>query len=219
MSPSSVELNAVAGFIRQHTHDIRNHLNGLDLEAALLAETVTDSESAEGLARMRRQIHGLAEELRALSAKFSGDPANRAPIAARELFLIWQDQAALLGLDAVAWSTALGEEKVSVDVAAVSEVFKELLVNARQFTGPSGLAATAIRRGGRIAFELRETKAAPLDPSAWGAQPFVSTKRGGYGLGLWQAAQMVAASGGETTRTYLPPPDATLLTKLTFPLA
>lgn len=214
MSPSTVELPAVAEFVRQHTHDIRNHLNGLDLEAALLAEIVTDAEGAEGIERLRQQIHALAEELKAVSGKFSCDEANRAPLAARELFLIWQDQAAILGLGSIAWGTALGEEKISVDVAAIGDVLKELLINAQRFTGTEGLAATADLRGGRIEFELREAKRAPLDPSAWGGQPFVSTKRGGYGLGLWQAAQIVAANGGKISRAFLPP--GTLVTKLTF---
>ena len=217
MSPTPIELSAVAGFIRQQTHDIRNHLNGLDLEAALLAEIVTDPEGAKGIERLRHQIHALAEELKAVAGKFSCDEANRAPIAARELFLIWQDQAPMLGLESIVWGTALGDEKINVDVAAIGDVLKELLINAKQFTGTQGLAAMADLRGGRIEFELRESKRDSLDPSQWGSHPFVSTKRGGYGLGLWQAAQIVAANGGEITRAFLPP--GTLVTKLTFPLA
>ena len=200
MPPASVEIPAIAAFVRQYTHDIRNHLNGLDLEAALLAEIITDAEAAEGVGRLRNQIRALAAELRTISGKFSGAEAHRARIAARELFLIWQDYGAALGLDSIAWETALEDETISVDVAAVGEVLEELLVNAKQFTGPAGLAASAGLRGGRIEFELRESKRETLDPSGWGGQPFVSTKRGGYGLGLWQAARAIAASGGEITR-------------------
>ena len=217
MPSASIELSAIAAFVRQHTHDIRNHLNGLDLEAALLAEIITDSEGAESVVRLRSQIRVVAEELKALSGKFSPPEANRAPIVAGELLLIWQDQAAALGLDSIVWGTALHDEKINVDVAAIGEVLKELFVNARQFTGTAGLAATADMRGGRVEFELRETTRESLDPSSWGVQPFVSTKRGGYGLGLWQAAQTIAANGGEITRAFLP--KGTLVTKLTFPRA
>ena len=217
MSPTTIDLSSVAGFVRQQTHDISNHLNGFDLEAALLAEIVTDPEGAKGIERLRHQIHALAEELKVVAGKFSYDEANRAPIAARELFLIWQDQAPMIGLDSIVWGTALGDEKINVDVAALGDVLKELLVNAKQFTGTKGLAAMADLRGGRIEFELRESKRDTLDPSVWGIRPFVSTKRGGYGLGLWQVAQIVAANGGEITRAFLP--SGTLVTKLTFPLA
>lgn len=216
MSSTSVELATVAAFLRQHTHDLRNHLTGLDLEAAVLAETITDAPSAEGVARMQRQIRAVALELKSLAEKFSAAETHRAPCAARELFLIWQDQAAALGLDAIAWGSTLGDEKISVDVAAVSAVLEELLVNARQFTGKAGLVAMADARHGEIAFELREAKIEPLDPTTWGERPFVSTKRGGYGLGLWLATRCVAASGGEIARSYLP--KGTLVTKVIFPL-
>lgn len=215
MSPDLIELANVAAFLRQHTHDIRNHLNGLDLAAAVLAETITDSPSAEGVVRMQRLIRAAAAELKALAEKFTVDEAQRASCAAGELFLIWQEQAAALGLNAITWGSTLGDERVNVDAEGVGTVLNELLVNAKQFTGIAGQAAMADARNGQIAFELRETKREPLDPSGWGAKPFVSTKRGGYGLGLWQAAQIVAANGGEITRVFLP--KGTLVTKLIFP--
>jgi hypothetical protein len=216
MSPTLLELSTVAAFVRQHTHDIRNHLTGLELEAAVLAETHQNSPSAEGAARMQAQIKEVAIELKALAEKFSDLETNRAPFAARELFLIWQDQAAALGLHSITWGNTLGDEKIEVDVAAVCDVLKELMVNAQQFTGAAGLAAMADGRGGKVTFELRETKREALDPSGWGERPFISSKRGGYGLGLWQAAQLVVASGGEVTRCYLP--KGTLVTKVIFPL-
>ena len=70
--------------------------------------------------------------------------------------------------------------------------------------------------GDRVAFELREPKSAPVDPSAWGRTPFVSTRRGAYGLGLWEADRLVRANGGEVTREVLS--DGKLVTKLTFPI-
>lgn len=217
MQPPPVELSAVAAFIRQHTHDIRNHLNGLDLEAALLGEIVTDTEASESVARMRRQIRVLAEELKVLSAKFTRNEPSRSAIEAREMFLIWQDQATALGLKSIDWSSTLGDERIEVDVAAIDIVLKELLVNAKQFTGGDGIEATARMHGGKIEFELREPKREPVDPKAWGALPFTSTKRGGYGLGLWRASRLVTDNGGQLVHTFLP--EGILSTKLTFPAA
>lgn len=217
MSATSVELPAVATFVRQHTHDIRNHLNGLDLEAALLAEIVTDGEAAKSVTRLRAQIRSIAANLKMIAGKFSSPEIRPAPVDARELFLIWQDHAKALGLDSMIWQSTLGREKVNVDVAAISGVLQELLINARHFTGTTGLAALAGWHGGRIEFELRETKREPVDPTSWGEKPFASTKRSGYGLGLWQATQAVAANGGAISRAFLP--NGTLVTKLEFPLA
>ena len=70
--------------------------------------------------------------------------------------------------------------------------------------------------GDQVAFELREPKSAPVDPSAWGRAPFVSTRRGAYGLGLWEADRLVRANGGEVSREVLS--DGKLVTKLTFPI-
>lgn len=217
MSSPPIELSAVAGFVRQHTHEIRNHLNGFDLEAALLAEIVSDPEGVEGIERLRRQIRTLAEELKEVSGRFVCESVNCAPISAADVFLIWQDQAASLGFDAAGWQAALGEEKISVDVAAIGEVLKELLINAKHFTGKDGVAASATRLDGNVEFALRESKAEPVEPGEWGRRPFVSTKRGGYGLGLWQAAQIIAANGGEIARRY--EPTGTLVTTVAFPLA
>lgn len=217
MSSNSVDLSSVASFVRQHTHDIRNHLNGIDLEAALLAEIVTDPEAVESVTRLRSQIRSLADELKTLSGKFSRPAATLTPIDAREIFLIWQDQAAALGLDSIEWASTLGDEKINVDVAAIDRVLKELLINAKHFTGASGLFATAGVKGAKIEFELRESKREPVDPSAWGERPFGSTKRGAYGLGLWQAAHAIEASGGTVLRTF--DPGGLLITKLTFPRA
>lgn len=217
MSANSVELPAVAKFVRQHTHDIRNHLNGLDLEAALLAEIVTDREAAESVARLRAQVRAIAAELKTLAGRFNDPEIRPTPVEARELFLIWQDQAKALGLDSMIWQSKLGHERVNVDVAAIGGVLQELLTNARQFTGTTGLAALAGLHRGRIEFELRENKKEPVDPASWGEKPFASTKRAGYGLGLWQASQAVGANGGEISRAYLS--NGTLVTKLMFPLA
>ena len=65
-------------------------------------------------------------------------------------------------------------------------------------------------------FTLSEPKRAPIDPAAWGRSPFVSTRPGRYGLGLWEADRMIAASGGKVHRRYDPSSNE-LVTELSFP--
>lgn len=207
----------VTAFVRQLTHDVRNHLNGLDLEAALLTELITDREGGASLARIRRQVRNIAAELRALSARLAPTVSSPSTIAAGDAVAIWKDQAlALEPAPGVQWTEAVGEARLTVEVEALARTFRELLVNAVQFGSGSPLRADASTRDQSVVFTLTEPKAGQVECSDWGCTPLVSTRGGHYGLGLWVAQRDVAASGGTIERRY--DADAkTLTTTLTFP--
>ena len=220
MDPApDLSLPQLAQFIRQHTHDLCNDLNGLDLEATLLAEFASGAEAGESVARIRLHIRKLAADLHRLAANFTEPKPTRALYAARELFLIWQDQpAALDPAPVVQWSEALGTEQVNVDAAALADVFRELLANAQAFGTGAPLLATARVEDGQIVFELREPKDAPVETAGWGSAPFASMRHGHYGLGLWDAQRTITANGGEVRRRFAP--DAMeFITTLLFPIA
>ena len=67
-----------------------------------------------------------------------------------------------------------------------------------------------------VVFELREPKSATLDPSGWG-QALSTTKRGGYGLGLWAARRLIEANGATFLQRYVPEAGA-LLTRISLPV-
>jgi hypothetical protein len=218
-APPDLSWSHLATFIRQHTHDVRNDLNGLDLEAALLADLVPSGEATETVARMRTQVRGLAANLRGLAAKFTDPHPTLALYSARELFLIWQDQiAALAPAPAVRWSHALGAQQVNVDAAELANVFRELLANAQSFGTGAPVLASARMEGRQIAFELREPKDAPVETASWGRAPFAAMRHGHYGLGLWEAQRTIAANGGEVRRRFAPGA-MELITTLLFPVA
>ena len=220
MQPApELSLPLLAKFIRQHTHDVCNDLNGLDLEASLLAELAPGGEAGESVARIHGQIRRLAADLRGLSSKFVEPKPVRALYAARELFLIWQDQpAALDPAPVVQWSDALGAEQVDVDAAALADVLRELLANAQAFgTGAPLLAASRVEDG-KVAFELREPKDSPVETAGWGNAPFAAMRHGHYGLGLWEAQRTITASGGEVRRHFAKD-TMELITTLLFPVA
>jgi len=220
MDPApDLSLQKLAQFIRQHTHDLRNELNGLELEATLLADLVPGGEAAECVVRIRGQIRRVAADMHRLAAKFIGPRPTCALYAARDLFLIWQDQlAALDPAPAVQWSEAPGTGQVNVDAAELAEVFRELLANARHFGTGAPLSAAARVEDRKIVFELREPKDAPLETAGWGSAPFASMRHGHYGLGLWDAQRTVAANGGEVQRRFAQD-TMELLTTLRFPIA
>lgn len=214
-----VDWSRIAGFIRQHTHDLRNELNGLDLEAALLADIVTDAEATEGVARMRAEIRKIAADLRVLSSKFLEPHPNPVRLSAQDLFLIWQDQLGeLTKKPDMAWTSTLEEEFVSVDPTAVSAALREVLANAHSFGTGAKLQASARVVDGEVIFEMREPKVNSVDPARWGTSPFVSTRRGGYGLGLCSVVRAIESSGGSITWSF-DEAKGELVTKIAFPIA
>ena len=70
MEEIQIPWSRLAGFIRKHTHDVRNDLNSLDLESAFLEEIVPAGEMQTGVARIRKQVRSLSGQMRLLSARF-----------------------------------------------------------------------------------------------------------------------------------------------------
>jgi len=57
----SEEAKRIERIIRKHVHDVRNSVNCLDLQAALLSEVTTDPGVAETLRRMRAELTHLVK--------------------------------------------------------------------------------------------------------------------------------------------------------------
>jgi signal transduction histidine kinase len=216
-TPPDISWLRLAGFVRQHTHDMRNHLNGLDLEAALLTELVEDNEAKGSVNRLRQQIRDISMELRAMSSKFAPSPADKCKMDVKDMFLIWQDQASTIKPPPqVEWREPVGAARILVDLDAIARSFRELLANAVAFGTGEKLRAEVEVQKGRVSFKLIEPKTEPIDPSNWGYAPLSTTRRGAYGLGLWVLQQDIAASGGEVQRQY-DPEKKTITTTLRFP--
>ncbi len=213
-----IPLSRLAAFLRQHTHDVRNALNSLELETALLQELLDDPEGRGCVDRIRSQVRGLGSQMRSLSALFQEPQPQSAPIAATELFLIWQDQQrGLKHPIEVEWNAQLGSEKVNVDATMMSTILRELLANAAAFSPGTKVHANARRDGDDIVFELHEPKGDALDPSAW-SEPFLTTRRGGYGLGLWSAQRLASANHARISQEYLPE-EKKLVSRVRMPVA
>lgn len=215
---SEIRWPAVAAFVRQLTHDVRNQLNGLELEAALIAESLAGKEELDSLTRIREQLHHIAGNLRALSAKFADPSPTLAPIPAVELFLIFQEQAENMeNLPPIDWAHSLEREQIHVDAGEMAIVARELLANARDFSAGGPLEVRGRAESGNVIYELREPKSDSVRTKNWGHAPLLSTKRNGYGLGLWEARRLVEASHGKITHEYNSD-SKQLLTTLRFPI-
>ena len=182
-----------------------------------MADLISDPEAVECLGRIRSQIRTLANNLRSLSAKFQEPKVLTGPVPASDLFEIWKEQwSSMPERPQIEWKSDLGNETVEVDAAGVASIFTELLSNAKSFgTGETLVASASIERG-KVLFQLREPKREPVDPKAWGSSPLASTRRSGYGLGLWEAERAARANGAEIRREYLPA-DRVLTTTVAIP--
>lgn len=188
--------------MRRHTHDVRNGLNSLDLETELLLELAPEGEAADSAGRIRKQLRGLAQHLRGLAALFQDPLPTVVKTPARVLLKIWREKhAALTPAPEVQWVDELQEEEVNADVEMMATVFRELLTNAAVYSPGVPLTIIARAQSGEVTFELREPKPTVIDVSTWG-QPFSTTRRDHYGLGLWTARRLMAASGVSFVQSY-----------------
>ena len=95
--------------------------------------------------------------------------------------------------------------------------FAPAIMMCRRDSRPSGEEGGRSVSGGRAIFELHEPKVDSVDPARWGRNPFESTRRGRYGLGLCGVVSAIEASGGEISWTF-DAAAAELVTSVSFPV-
>ena len=64
---ANVAWSDVVRFIRQLSHDLRNHLNAIELQSAYISELERDDEIKSEIKRLREMISGLTSTLQSLS--------------------------------------------------------------------------------------------------------------------------------------------------------
>lgn len=220
-APDSLPYDRVAAFIRLLTHDFRNALNSFDLQASLLREIVTDPEALDELGKMRQSVTENAARLQRLGARFS--PINPDPISV-PLDLLMDDLRARVekrfpGLPGfVSWPQEKVSGNLETDYELLCTALLELFDNAAKFQSASQpVTVQASAENNTFRLSLIEAKPTPLDsdPATWG-EPFQSSRRGGYGLGLFHARRIVTALGGTLTAKH---EDNTLTSTVTLPHA
>ena len=229
-SPSTAQTEAlqvpferVASMVRHLTHDARNGLNSVDLQAAYVAELVTDEATLAEVKQLRVMISSATKLFQSLSARFwVASPhfvTYSAPIFMEDfrdrLKRTLPDQA-----DEIAWTEDVAEVSIRVDIEMIFGGLSEFFKNAFDFREPGQkIAAHASAKNGQFVIELREGKSAlPSPASQWGIDPLISTRRAGYGLGVFHARQILALHGADLAFDF----DAAagrLTTRITFPLA
>ncbi len=219
----SVPWSDTVRFVQQLSHDLRNHLNAIELQSAYISELDANPELKGEIKRLREMISGLTGTLQNLSRAVAEVEPNLISYRACDLV---EDLSKKIAHDfpnqsgEITWDIQRGDAMLNVDPQLLQQAFSEVFSNAFQHDrGKGPLVAAARIDGKRFVFTLREPKARfELSTENWGREPFRKVTRGHYGLGLNRLRVIMEAHGGEMHAKY-DPKDSTLLTTLSLPLA
>ena len=219
----SVSWTDIVRFVRQLSHDLRNHLNAAELQAVYISELTGDAELKTEIKQLRATIAGLGAILQKLLADLGQIKPSLMPYRAVDFV---EDLRQKFAHDfpqesaAVNWDVQPGDAALNVDPQLLQQALLELFANAFQHQrGQGPLAGTAKIDNDRFVFTLREPKAGfELSTENWGREPLRKISQGHYGLGLNRVRVIVEAHGGELHAHY-DPTESVLLTTITLPLS
>jgi light-regulated signal transduction histidine kinase (bacteriophytochrome) len=211
----------VTKFIGQLNHDLRNHLNGVELQAAFLGEILDDPEAKAEIKRLREMTGELGAHLQKLSNSLGKIQPQTMPYPAADfvedlrakLTRAQPEQSA-----AIEWNVSLGKEMLEIDPQILTEAFVELLTNADAHgRGEGPLVFGAHGQNGTVEFSLREPKTAfEGETEDWGARPLQRLRSGHYGIGLFRARRIFEAHDAQY-RVHFDPAASVLETNVSLP--
>jgi K+-sensing histidine kinase KdpD len=213
----------VVRFIRQLSHDLRNHLNAIQLQSAYIAELEREQELKGEIKRLQEMISGMTSTLQLLSKTVS---EVRPSLISYQAADFMEDLRTKIDHDFsgestnITWDIQLGEAALNIDPQLLQEAFTELLANAfRHNRGEGALVATAKMDKNRFLFALQEPKNRFDSPTGgWGHEPLRKISQGHYSLGLNRVRAIVEAHGGGMYAQYNPKVSA-LTTTLVLPVS
>jgi K+-sensing histidine kinase KdpD len=205
-NPPDIPWEVVVKFIRQLSHDLRNHLNAVELQAAFLGEIASDQEMKDEVKRLREMLGTTGSALQKLSADLGHGRTNPISYKAADFMEdVRQKLASTTTGDTskIEWSVNVGELALDLDPQLVSSVIQELIENARRFGDGKPITLNATADAGQLVLRLSEPKADfANDLSQWGREPLKSISHGHYGLGLNRARIIVELHGGKLEASY-----------------
>jgi K+-sensing histidine kinase KdpD len=210
-------------FIGQLSHDLRNHLNAIELQSAYISELEEDAKLKGEVNRLREMISGLTSVLQKVSRRLGEVKPNvisyRASDFVEDLRKKIAQEFPNNGSE-ISWDVQPGDAVLNIDPQLLQEAIVELFANAfRHERGKGALAAEARIDKNRFLFTLREPKIRfELSTENWGREPLRKVSHGHYGLGLNRVRTILEAHGGEMHAQYEPKASA-LVTALILPLS
>lgn len=217
-----VPMPVVVRFIRQLSHDLRNHLNAAELQSAFLKEIAEDGEVQSEVQRLRSMLSELGSTLQKLTGTLAPVKLNQMPYGAPVFLEDVQQKVQSEFADDVAafeWDVRVASGMLNIDPQLLQQALLELLSNALRHDRADGKISISAKAGeGELTLTIREPKSAFDGTTAqWGREPFKYVKHGHYGIGLHRARSVIEAHGGELNATYDDAGGA-LVTTVTLPI-
>lgn len=191
----------VTRFVRQLSHDLRNHLNAAELQSVFLNELASDAEMKEEIKRLRSMLSETGTALQNLSTALAQPRLNPIPYRASDLISDIRQKFETKYPDRkshVEWKIETGESMLYVDPQLFEAAVAELLENAFRLRKEGGpIRVEARMEKAEFLLTLREPKAeGPGSTDNWGRRPLGSVTQGHYALGLNRVRMIVEAHGG-----------------------
>lgn len=224
--PSSTEpslrvpMPDVVRFVRQLSHDLRNHLNAAELQSAYINEVAEDAELKGEVKRLRGMLSEMGASLQRLTTSLAEVKLTEMPYEAaafvedlqQKIRTQFAEQSA-----AIDWDVKLGSEVLEMDPQMLQVAMVELFANAFQHERGDGRLQVAVEIiGNDFTFLLREPKSAFGSTEDWGRKPFHKVKHGQYALGLPRARSIIEAHRGQLSAAY-DASSANLITTVVLP--
>lgn len=203
-----VPMPDIVRFIRQLSHDLRNHLNAAELQAAFLKEIVEDGEAKEEVQRLRAMVSELGAALQKLTALIAPVKLTLMEYEVSAFVEDLQHKVETTLAEKAAefeWQTEPTSASFEIDPQLLQQALLELCTNALTHARGDGRITAHAATGDReFVFTLREPKTSAFDQSteAWGREPFKVMKHGHYALGLHRARSIIEAHQGKLTASY-----------------
>ena len=169
MFDSSLSLEEASRVIRQTAHDLRNHVNALEMELLCLLDESPDAEVHAAVQRMQRQTAQLEGSIRTLSASLRVPEPE--PVAAADLFEQWRSQhRRLQDSIPVIWKPAGARAVIHADSAVALCVLRGMLAMLTDAAGEPLEASVESGAGSSVHFRVTAPAGGvPASGAAWGA--------------------------------------------------
>ena len=217
----SIPWSDTVRFIRQLSHDLRNHLNAIELQSAYINELNGDEELKNEIKRLRKMISGLTSALQKLSIGLGDIKPDLISYRVSDFVEDLRKKIAhefANNSDEIAWDVEAGGAALNIDPEFLQQAFIELFANAfRHGRGEGALIAEVRIKKNRFLFTLREPKKRfELSTANWGREPLRKISQGHYGLGLNRVRAILEAHSGKMDAQY-DSNGSMLVTTLTLP--